>query len=82
MYYNFKNILSKYGLENKLNYSTIYIHLYEALKKAIIDRSLKEGLKLPPSRVLAIDLEISRSTVMKAYELLLLEKYIDNCCIK
>lgn len=43
---------------------------------AILDKSFAENTKLPPTRVLAKDLGISRSTVVKAYDLLLVEKYI------
>ena len=35
-------------------------------------------MKLPPSRILAKDLGISRSTVMKAYDLLILEKHLKS----
>ncbi len=39
---------------------------------------LANDFKLPPTRILAKDLDISRSTVIKAYDLLLLEKYITS----
>lgn len=54
------------------------MNLYDALKKAIINKSIADNLKLPPSRVLAKDLNISRSTVLKAYDLLIIEKYIKS----
>ena len=76
MYFNIKNILISNGFGNKEDYKNIYINLYDSIKKAIINRALHENSKLPPSRVLAKDLLISRSTVIKAYELLILEKYI------
>lgn len=78
MPFNIKNILKIYGFSTEKENETIYINLYNSLKKAIINRALNEKSKLPPSRVLAKDLEISRSTVIKAYELLLLEKYITS----
>jgi len=68
--------LTSHGFGNKINYQNIYINLYDSIKRAIINRTLDENVKLPPSRVLAQDLEISRSTVIKAYELLVLEKYV------
>lgn len=37
---------------------------------------LQFDFKLPPSRLIARDFNISRSTILKSYELLLLEKYI------
>jgi len=70
---NIKNILTSYGYKDKEQ--NVYIHLYHSIKKAIENRILVEKSKLPPSRVLAQDLEISRSTVIKAYDLLVLEKY-------
>ncbi len=76
MHYNIKNILYNYGFDNNLKYDVVYIKLYEAIANAIINKSFKENTKLPPTRILAQDLGISRSTVVKAYDLLLIEKYI------
>tara|TARA_B110000444_G_scaffold239453_1_gene253885 strand:- start:679 stop:2160 length:1482 start_codon:yes stop_codon:yes gene_type:complete len=78
LHFNIKNILKSNGFDSKEDYVNIYINLYEALKKAIINRSLDVKTKLPPSRVLAKDIEVSRSTVIKAYDLLVLEKYIKS----
>ena len=78
MYFNIKNILNNHGFVNKNAYNNIYIKLYESLKKAILNRDLNQNTKLPPSRVLAKDLKISRSTVVKAYELLVIEKYVQS----
>ena len=77
LHYNIKSIIQNHGFGNKSDYQNIYINLYESLKKAIKNNALKEHIKLPPTRVLSKDLEISRSTVIKAYELLVL----DNCVI-
>jgi GntR family transcriptional regulator/MocR family aminotransferase len=76
LHYNIKNILASHGFGNKEDYQNIYINLFDSLKQAIINRTLNEGMKLPPSRVMAKDLEVSRSTVIKAYDLLVLEKYV------
>jgi GntR family transcriptional regulator / MocR family aminotransferase len=76
MYYNFKNILLKNGLEFQRKGQNIYNSLYNALKTAILNSDLSSQFKLPPSRILAKDLNISRSTVIKAYDLLLFENYI------
>lgn len=78
MQFNIKNILISQGFKHKDQYKNIYINLYEAIKNAIITKALKKDTKLPPSRVLAKDLGISRSTVIKAYDLLMLEKYITS----
>jgi GntR family transcriptional regulator/MocR family aminotransferase len=78
MHNNIKGLLYGYGYTIDRDSKNIYLQLYEVLKKAIIERELEEDMKLPPSRVLAKDLKISRSTVTKAYELLALEKYVSS----
>lgn len=77
MPFNIKNILYYYGFEISNKKANIYIILYESIKKAILDQAIETSFKLPPSRVLAKDLEVSRSTVVKAYELLVLEKHVN-----
>ena len=76
MHFNIKSILYNHGFGNKNDYQNIYINLFNSLKNAIINNALQEAVKLPPTRVLAKDLEISRSTVIKAYELLVLDNYV------
>lgn len=49
--------------------------LYECLRAAIHDGSLPAATRLPPSRDLALQLGISRNTVMHAYEQLMAEGY-------
>lgn len=79
MHFNIKGILIRNGLSLNVNLQPqIYISLYDALKKAILTRSLEPGSKLPPSRILAKDLAISRSTVLKAIDLLLVERYVES----
>jgi len=67
-----------HGFVDISHYQNIYINLFNSIKKAIINRPLEEGIKLSPSRVLAQDFKISRSTVFKAYDLLVLEKYVKS----
>lgn len=50
--------------------------LYGCLRQAILDGSLPASSRLPPSRDLASELELSRNTVMHAYEQLLAEGYL------
>ena len=78
MHFNIKSILKNNGFDSKEDYENIYINLYSSLKKAFVNRSLEGNVQLPPSRILAKDLNVSRSTVLKAYDLLVLEKYIKS----
>lgn len=55
----------------------LYISLYSVLKKAILASELANGTYLPASRKLSESLGISRSTVLKAYELLTFEGFIE-----
>lgn len=78
MHFNINHILINSGFKLESLNDTIYLNLYEALKNAILSETLDSKIKLPPSRVLAKDLKISRSTVLKAYDLLVLEKYVTS----
>ena len=51
--------------------------LHGQLRAAILDGRLKPGLRLPATRELAETLEVSRNTVVAAYDLLLGEGYIE-----
>ena len=75
---NIKNILISHGFTNKKDYQNIYINIYSALKKAILAKALHDNIKLPATRVLAKDIGVSRSTIIKAYDLLMLEKYVNS----
>ncbi len=68
-----KRLLQKNKKEKR-----IYFVLYLVLKDIISDLDIPENLNLPPTRKLAEVLEVSRSTVLKAYELLTLEGYISS----
>ncbi|RAV29659.1 MocR-like pyridoxine biosynthesis transcription factor PdxR [Sinomicrobium soli] len=76
MYYNFKNLLFKDGFMEHRNNKSVYYNLYNALKNAIMNKEIPDNFKLPPSRIMAKDLSLSRSTVIKAYELLVLENLV------
>ena len=52
--------------------------LHRQLRAAIIDGRLQPGLRLPPTRALAEGLEISRNTVIAAYDMLLSEGYVEG----
>lgn len=55
-----------------------YLQLYEHIRRAILDGQLKAGEQLPPSRSLARQLNVSRTTVMQAYEHLAAEGYLSG----
>jgi GntR family transcriptional regulator/MocR family aminotransferase len=78
LHFIIKNIIndSKFDLNNT-NYP-LYQNLYFILRDAIKKNTIPDSFKLPPSRVLAKDLGISRSTVIKSYDLLVLEKYVSS----
>ncbi len=56
----------------------LYRQLYERLRSSILSGQLEAGVRLPSTRVLASELGISRTTTALAYELLLLEGYIES----
>ena len=56
----------------------LYRQLYERLRSSILTGQLEAGTRLPSTRVLASSLGVSRTTTALAYELLLLEGYIQS----
>ena len=52
--------------------------LYQGLRTAIVSHQLLGGSRLPSSRALAGELHLSRTTVIEAYQQLLLEGYLDG----
>src|SRR5947209_1405785 len=56
----------------------LYRQLYERLRSSILAGQLEAGTRLPSTRVLASSLGVSRTTTALAYELLLLEGYIQS----
>ena len=56
---------------------TLRAQLERGLRQAIARRSLAPGTALPPSRVLAAELGLSRSLVVGAYEQLVIEGYLE-----
>lgn len=55
-----------------------YILLYRAIKECILKIELPYQSILPATRTLAVELGLSRTTVVKAYELLCLEKLLTS----
>ena len=52
--------------------------LYDKLSRLILDGKLKANTRLPSSRTLARDLNVSRNTVIAAYDALLAEGFTDS----
>lgn len=55
----------------------IFIQLSQSLKARILSGALKPGTLLPPTRDLANSLGLSRGTVLKAYDDLIAQGYLD-----
>src|SRR6266700_7115077 len=55
----------------------LYQQLYHALRQAILGGQLIPGTQLPPTRVLATELAVSRTTVITAFEQLFAEGYLE-----
>ena len=56
--------------------TAIYLQLYNEITKQIINQEISNNVRLPASRQLASQLNISRNTVQKAYEQLIAEGYL------
>jgi GntR family transcriptional regulator/MocR family aminotransferase len=52
--------------------------LYQGMRSAIVSRQLLGGTRLPSSRALAAQFHLSRTTVLEAYQQLLLEGYLEG----
>jgi GntR family transcriptional regulator/MocR family aminotransferase len=55
----------------------LYLQLYHALRQVILSGQLSAGTQLPPTRVLATELAVSRTTVVTAFEQLFAEGYLE-----
>ena len=58
--------------------SSARARLYLAIREAIIARRLTPGTALPPTRTLAADLALGRNTVVRVYDQLIVEGYLDS----
>jgi GntR family transcriptional regulator/MocR family aminotransferase len=65
--------IARLGVQNKL---PLHRQLYEALRQAILDGKLSPGDRLPSSRELTQDLNLSRNTVVAALNQLGVEGYL------
>lgn len=56
----------------------LYVQIYNYFKESILAQRLRSGQRLPGTRSLAAELEVSRNTVSLAFEQLLIEGYIEG----
>ncbi len=56
----------------------LHQQLYDGLRQAIVAGQLAKGMRLPATRLLARELGLSRMTVVRAYEQLLAEGYVEG----
>ena len=56
-----------------------YAQLIRAIKAGILNGRLTSGMRLPPTRTLALELGLSRITVLTAYEQLRADGFIKGC---
>jgi GntR family transcriptional regulator / MocR family aminotransferase len=52
--------------------------IYEGYRDAIVERRLRPGQRIPPTRSLAVELRISRLPVLNAFEQLIAEGYFES----
>jgi GntR family transcriptional regulator/MocR family aminotransferase len=55
----------------------LHAQLYTSIRAGILDGRLGVGTRLPPTRLLAAELGVSRNTVTEAYDRLLSEGYLE-----
>lgn len=56
----------------------LYQKVYANLRTSILSGELKGGVKLPSTRALAEELNVSRNTILNAYRQLMAEGYIES----
>jgi GntR family transcriptional regulator/MocR family aminotransferase len=65
-------------LDEKNSAGPLYRQIYEAIRRAILSGELQTSRALPPTRALAKQLGVARTTVINAYEQLLAEGYLEG----
>lgn len=56
----------------------VKLQIYHQLREKILTGELKSGLRLPSTRELSSELNVSRNTVLSAYEMLISEGYVHS----
>ncbi|NKW71695.1 PLP-dependent aminotransferase family protein [Rhodobacteraceae bacterium R_SAG10] len=67
--------LEAIGLDRESG-ALLHVQIYENLRKLIISGMLSSGMRLPSSRVLMVELGVSRTTVRHAFDRLIAEGYL------
>ena len=75
MYFNIKALLEETEEWDK-KHNSVYKRIYNSFKDLILKKAIPSNTQLPPTRVLAKDLNVSRSTIIKAFDLLCFERFI------
>jgi len=70
--------LNKKNQNSKNNSHGLYEQIFKLFKDAIINNDIPLNSSLPSTRAMAAELKVSRSTVVKVYELLMFEGYIES----
>jgi GntR family transcriptional regulator / MocR family aminotransferase len=63
-------------LDDRPGAAPLHRQIYEAIRRAILSGELKRGMRLPATRMLAAQVGVGRTTVVNAYEQLLIEGYL------
>jgi GntR family transcriptional regulator / MocR family aminotransferase len=70
-------VFSDFWLDDRSS-TSLWFQLYEQLRRAIVDRRLPAGARLPATRHLAEELGCSRNTILGAFEHLVAEGYLEG----
>jgi GntR family transcriptional regulator/MocR family aminotransferase len=65
-------------LVDRLSGVPLHRQIYEGLRRAILEGLLRPGQRVPSTRALAVELDVSRLPVLTAYDQLLHEGYLDG----
>jgi GntR family transcriptional regulator/MocR family aminotransferase len=63
---------------NKDDATPLYLQLYEQIRQAIFNGGLKDGERMPSTRILSAELSVSRNSVFQAYEQLMAEGFLQG----
>lgn len=67
-----------HAFRNQADGTSQRLRLYLCVRQAILEQRLEPGTALPPTRVLAVELSLGRNTVVRAYDQLLAEGYLES----